>query len=102
MILLPDWTTQVAHILGVGRGTDLLLYLGSVIAGFLCILFYSRVRDMEERMTQLARAVAILHAKLPTSTANSQLGYQVRNDAPLLTNPTAGSPTPDSNRPPDR
>jgi hypothetical protein len=35
-IAFPDRTTDIAHMLGVGRGTDLLLYLGIVTGASRC------------------------------------------------------------------
>jgi hypothetical protein len=35
-IAFPDRTTDIAHMLGVGRGTDLLVYLGIVTGASRC------------------------------------------------------------------
>src|SRR5271165_4053464 len=62
-IVFPDSTTKVAHVLGVGRGADLLLYL-SLFAGIHAfLLLYLRTRRLERKMTELIRAVAILNAQ---------------------------------------
>ena|SRR5271167_1408580 len=62
-VLFPDSTTRIAHLLGVGRGADLLLYLAlfAGIHGFL--LLYLRTRRLERKVTELIRAVAILNAQ---------------------------------------
>lgn len=58
-ILLPDIWTEVANLVGVGRGTDLILY-GLVIA-FLSstVTNYLRFRELETRYTKLARRIAL-------------------------------------------
>ncbi|MGI4896917.1 MAG: DUF2304 domain-containing protein [Janthinobacterium lividum] len=64
-ILVPGAVTEVANSVGVGRGTDLLLY-GLVIAflGFV-VSSYRRSRHLEETITQLARRLALDEAPTP-------------------------------------
>lgn len=64
-ILAPGSVTSVANAVGVGRGTDLLLY-GLVIAflGFV-VSSYRRSRHLEETVTQLARRLALDEAPQP-------------------------------------
>ncbi len=58
-ILLPDVWTRVAQGVGVGRGTDLVLY--SLVVAFLSftVTTYLRFRDLETRYTKLARRIAL-------------------------------------------
>ncbi len=58
-ILSPDFTSALAHRLGIGRGTDLVLY-------GLCLLFlvsssywYARTALLERQITELTRHVAL-------------------------------------------
>ncbi|NAZ77002.1 DUF2304 family protein [Kineococcus sp. T13] len=64
-ILAPGAVTVVARAVGVGRGTDLLLY-GLVVA-FLGALVsaYRRQRSLESRLTQLTRRLALDEAEPP-------------------------------------
>lgn len=64
-ILVPGVTTAAAAFVGVGRGTDLLLY-GLVVAfcGFL-VSSYRRTRDLEQRLTDLTRRLALDEAEPP-------------------------------------
>lgn len=69
-ILFPQITTSVARLVGVGRGTDLLLYL--VIIAFLSysVVSFRKMTAMENRITDLARQVA-LHTSAPHETHSS-------------------------------
>jgi hypothetical protein len=63
-VLRPDDVTVVAHWLGVGRGTDLLLYL-LVLAFLLGMLnFYLRFQGVDRRLTDLARSLAVREAEI--------------------------------------
>jgi small membrane protein len=63
-VLWPEGTTWVAKLVGIGRGADLLLYALIVTFVFVVINFYLRLRESEQRVTELARAVAIRDAEL--------------------------------------
>ncbi len=62
-ILFPQWLTWFANLIGVGRGTDLLLY-ALVIAFFAFI--YTQYRHnvaTQRQITRLARRLALLEAE---------------------------------------
>ena len=54
-VLFPQTTVAVAHLFGVGRGTDLVMYLGLTGLSFVCIILFSKVRTLEARLTEVAR-----------------------------------------------
>ena len=58
-ILMPELTTIAAVKLGIGRGTDLLVYLSAI--GFLLAFFYfyQKCRRLESDLTQVVRNLAI-------------------------------------------
>jgi hypothetical protein len=60
----PDDVNRLAHLLGVGRGADLLLYALIVAFVFAMLALYMRIHDDERRVTELARAVAIRDAEM--------------------------------------
>ena len=64
-VLVPGVVTTVASWLGVGRGTDLVLY-GTVVAllGFIASS-YRRARSLEARLAQLTRRLALDEAGVP-------------------------------------
>lgn len=58
-VLFPTLLTYLAHLVGVGRGADLLLYATVlVLLGFLA-LQEARTKAAEKRTTYLARRLAI-------------------------------------------
>lgn len=65
MVLAPDTTTRIAEFVGVGRGADLLLYLAVIGFAFVSVLLYARLRELENALTQIARAQAIQNAREP-------------------------------------
>jgi hypothetical protein len=61
-VLFPGLWTKAAHRVGIGRGTDLILY-ALVIAFFSFVAtMFRRQRENEQRYTQLARRVALTEA----------------------------------------
>ncbi|MYW01597.1 DUF2304 domain-containing protein [Streptomyces sp. SID3343] len=67
-VLRPEDTTWVANKVGVGRGTDLILYLLVVGVAFMTLNSYMRFRSLEKKITDLARSVAISEAQLLNAT----------------------------------
>ncbi|WP_276697758.1 DUF2304 family protein [Propionibacterium acidifaciens] len=71
-VIMPQWLTAIAHLVGIGRGADLVLYalvvlvVGNMIAARRTAL--SQSRDI----TQLARAVAIARAPDPNRLFDSE------------------------------
>lgn len=61
-VLFPNVWTRIANAVGIGRGTDLILYaLVVAFFGFVATAF-RRQRDMEQRYTQLVRKIALSEA----------------------------------------
>lgn len=62
-VIFPDVVTRVAQAVGVGRGTDLVLYLLVVVSALVWLGTYKRLSRFDDQLTQLARAHAILAAE---------------------------------------
>ena len=72
-VLFPNAVTVVARFVGVGRGTDLLLYATVIVLfGFLA-LHEARSKATEKRTTKLARKVAVYEAESPEAYRNHAL-----------------------------
>lgn len=64
-IIFPDFTTWTAHQVGVGRGTDLILYIVAVGSAFGFILIYTKISKNEEDLTKVVRHLATKEARRP-------------------------------------
>jgi hypothetical protein len=61
-VIFPGETTLVAHLVGVGRGADLLLYLLTLVfIGYVINNYLNKQRE-KETLYKLARRVALLDA----------------------------------------
>jgi hypothetical protein len=67
-ILFPSVWNRIAGLVGVGRGTDMVLY--ALVVAFLSFTLttYLRFRDLETRYTKLARRLALDEAGPPQPT----------------------------------
>jgi small membrane protein len=66
-ILFPDYTTLVAHLLGVGRGVDLIFYFFGLFTSFALILLYTHARTQSQQLTALTRHLALRDALVAPS-----------------------------------
>jgi len=58
-VFRPQDVTWIANQLGVGRGTDLVLYLLVIAMAFMTLNSFMRFRSLEAKLTDLARAIAV-------------------------------------------
>ena len=61
-ILSPSGVGRVAQLVGVGRGTDLVLYVVSLAFGFFVVNQYLRAQEARNQLHKLARRIAIVEA----------------------------------------
>jgi small membrane protein len=61
-IIFPTLTTRVAHLVGVGRGTDLLLYCLTVIFMMVTLTQYMHRKEDQQKIIKLSRHIALLEA----------------------------------------
>ncbi|MBM4114255.1 MAG: DUF2304 domain-containing protein [Phycisphaerae bacterium] len=62
-VVEPDWTTQLARFLGIGRGADLVLYVLVLGTSWGFLSMYMRVRAVRRDMTLLVRRMALDEAE---------------------------------------
>jgi hypothetical protein len=58
-LFLPEIVQSVADFLGVGRGTDLIIYFTTVGTLLLGILVFIKIKEVEERITKITRSIAL-------------------------------------------
>lgn len=59
----PDQSTRLAHLLGIGRGADLIYYVWIVLSLAVFINVHLKIRENVSLVTQLAREIAISEAQ---------------------------------------
>jgi hypothetical protein len=61
-IIRPELSNEVAGLLGIGRGADLVIYIVAIsfVASFL--YFYQKNRKLESEITEIVRTLAIRRA----------------------------------------
>jgi hypothetical protein len=70
-VLFPGLVTWAAHEVGVGRGTDLVLYVLVVTFLLTTATLLRRITDLERRYVDLARHSAIQEALLERRLGNA-------------------------------
>jgi small membrane protein len=63
-VVFPDVTQDVAAAVGVGRGADLVTYLVEIGTLFVLIHYFTKFVELERRLTQTVRELAILRAEI--------------------------------------
>lgn len=58
-ILRPEWTTDVAGLLGIGRGADLVAYVVAIVFVLSTFYFYQRVHTLQAELTEVVRGIAL-------------------------------------------
>jgi hypothetical protein len=64
-VFFPQVLTWLARLVGIGRGTDLLLYVLVIVFLGFATTTYRRFRHLEADITELSRRLAILQADPP-------------------------------------
>lgn len=67
-VLWPQLTTYVANAVGVGRGTDLVLYVFVMVFIYNAVATTQRLHRLEHQVRGLTREVALEHVQHPSST----------------------------------
>lgn len=64
-IILPATTSKIASFFGVGRGVDVILYLGMSVLFYLVFRIYVMIEDLRRELTKIVRNVGIQNAVDP-------------------------------------
>ncbi|MGC4112359.1 MAG: DUF2304 domain-containing protein [Nocardioides sp.] len=78
VVIFPMSLTWVANRLGVGRGTDLLLYILTVSFMLISVVLFRRMADLERRYVDLARAQALQDARIRATETSGVASEPVR------------------------
>lgn len=75
-VIYPRWLSKLAALVGVGRGTDLLLYGMVLVFISHSIASKNRHAEADQRITRLARRLAISDAE-PAEDAGRRLADEI-------------------------
>jgi len=70
-VFFPQVLTWLANLVGIGRGTDLLLYILVIVFLGVAATTYRRFRQMETQITELSRRLALLSAERPPAAGDA-------------------------------
>jgi hypothetical protein len=68
-VLYPEVTNQLAHFLGIGRGADLIFYLAILGFGYLALVFYSKIKKLEDQLAIIIRKQSLESINLSEKNA---------------------------------
>lgn len=63
IIIFPNLTQIAANFVGIGRGVDLVVYITLSVIIMVIVQVISRNMELEQKITQLARQIALKDAK---------------------------------------
>jgi small membrane protein len=63
-VWFPSQANQLAELVGIGRGADLILYMWVLISLLILFNLHLKLRSQMELITELARDVALLQAEI--------------------------------------
>ncbi|MEM2138968.1 MAG: DUF2304 family protein [Candidatus Woesearchaeota archaeon] len=63
IVFFPDYLSKIANFLGIGRGTDVLVYSSIVILFYLLFRLYVKLDELESEITKLVREIALKKKK---------------------------------------
>ncbi len=64
--LFPDLISRLSELVGIGRGTDLAIYVSIIVLFYLMFRLYVKVDSQSHEVTKLVREIAIKDAKSKT------------------------------------
>jgi hypothetical protein len=77
-VFFPQLLTALANLVGIGRGTDLLLYVMVIAFLGFAATTYRKFRHLEGQITELSRQIALLGAERPPAHDEPPAGRSAR------------------------
>lgn len=81
LVWAPAHTTEIAGLLGIGRGADLIMYLWVCISLNLLLSLHLKLRRQQETITKLVRHVALANAFVRADNSQDRQGRGVADSA---------------------
>ena len=73
-VSLPQTTTRIAELFGVGRGVDIIVYISLALLFYLVFRIYVMIEDLRSEITFLVRQIALQNSskKSPRTLSSSR------------------------------
>ena len=71
LVIVPNLSTRIAHVFGVGRGVDFLFYIAHAGTVLIALILYSKLRQQSEQITELTRQIALKTPRLAPPNSSS-------------------------------
>jgi hypothetical protein len=68
-VVFPNLADDAARLVGVGRGADLIEYIGVVVVMFVLMHYYTKFVELQQQVTHLTRELAIMRADVDKQTS---------------------------------
>jgi hypothetical protein len=75
-VWFPEHTTELANLIGIGRGTDLVLYLWIILSFIIILNLHLKMKQMLFYLTEVVRFVAISHPVHESFNTNDEAKKQ--------------------------
>lgn len=59
VVILPGKTTYIAHLLGMGRGFDAMVFIAIVVLFYVIYRLYIKANETEQELTEIIRQMAL-------------------------------------------
>ena len=59
IIIWPETTSTLARILGVGRGADVIVYIGLIVIFYFIFYFTLKLRTISQQITKIVRKISL-------------------------------------------
>jgi hypothetical protein len=74
LVIQPDFSTWIANRVGIGRGTDLILYVFILFSLFYFVGISSDLKKIERQLTEVVRAQALQNPQFGNDSSGSASG----------------------------
>ena len=71
-VTFPETTQFLADLLGIGRGTDLILYIGLTATFYLILRIHLTLDHLEQEVTEVVRVIALESLKAPGQPGSAE------------------------------
>ena len=68
LVFRPNVASRLAHMVGIGRGVDLIFYIAIPGLALMLLLVFARTRDLNLKLTAVLRELAISGAHVHTES----------------------------------